>query len=153
MIKMRNEYILIHDDKFVISRFHKDREIDFQTTPKWHRLRIVLGAIILLLVFVFILLPLPNMSSASQALIKALSCSLLGAFGVYYFHECFYFSDVSEIQKEKITEIRLTKTRSIVIEFRNGKRKRGRMILLPAEKQERELALQLLRDNKVLAAK
>jgi hypothetical protein len=94
------------------------------------------------------------MSFAFQTLITALSCFLLGGFiGGYYFYECFYFSDVSEIQKEKITEIRLTKIRSIVIEFRNGKRKRGRIILLPTKKQERESALQLLRENRVLVAK
>jgi hypothetical protein len=143
-IKMRYEYILIHEDKYVFSYINKGNEIDIKTMPQRHLLSMFVLPLFLIIPFII----LKDAIFRYEVFFISLYTLIIFSVLAICFYQFFYVTSTSVIEKDKVMNVYISKRiNSVYIKYRNNK-KRG--IMLPIDKQERELALQLLRKHKIL---
>jgi glucan phosphoethanolaminetransferase (alkaline phosphatase superfamily) len=157
-VKMRYEYILVHEDKYVFSHINKDNKLDFKTINKWRLTG--LAVLSIFLVYIAILTWNAIANQFYSWLPFPLIC--LSMLIVAFFRILFLETSASVIRKEAIIDVYTAKKRirriipddNLYMKYKDEKnRTKIRKILLPIDKVEREVAIRFLREYKILMKK
>jgi len=145
-IELSREYLIDCKDKFFISYIQKNNKIDFITAKRRYITTMVLCGIIFF-GFLFLLF-FPSFRIMNLWFFTYI---WFIPFCLIFFYYLFYFSPVTEIQKDKIISIKYKKyPQSIAIKFKKGKFIKKRLIFLSNNKEQLEKMLQCLRENRIL---